>query len=365
MKNNATKILKESGSDMKYQSTFLPIFQKAETKIKTLIILALFLMVVSEFNLRLQIMQVINFVDSKIPKDLPNREAYLQGLVRRSEFWLRTLYKPQKERFEEEKRAVKDLLPERQLKDFAKHSSNPKELKLFVEKNSSKLDMWATQKGYPNVTDYPKELKKTIKKLADQPMTTYEPGKKPISLWQKAELDTRYFNQMQHLQDLRTQGEDLCYISSHPNCSKRCEKWQGKLVSLSKHSNLANFVVGNVDNHTVYSLPDIMAQVDKYGYHNNIICGFSCRHRLIPYRHQNPPNKYDNKEVAKQREIELKIRELERKIRVLKTNEHLYNESGDKITAKYYHERAKELISTYKKFCEDNGYSWQQYRIDI
>lgn len=77
------------------------------------------------------------------------------------------------------------------------------------------------------------------------------------------------------------------------------------------------------------------------------------------------PKRYDNRDVTKQREIEGKIREMERKIRLLKTNERMYNVSGDKVTAATYKRVWQKLEAHYKVFCERNGYAWAEYRIKI
>ena len=106
--------------------------------------------------------------------------------------------------------------------------------------------------------------------------------------------------------------------------------------------------------------------IDYWGWNNNIIIGFNCRHRLIPFKPGHvPPTKYDDKEIAQQRDIEIKIREMERKIRLLKTKEHLYNKSGDKKTASVYRNLWTKLEKFYKQFCEKNGYAYQPYRIEI
>ena len=244
--------------------------------------------------------------------------------------------------------------------------NTPEELLKISKQSADTRDLWAYQKGSPNVSWYDRELKKAIQQLAADPITTNEPGKKPISIWQRAELETRYNKQMQMLDGLQMDGVQYAWISSHPNCSKRCQQWQGKLVSLDQAARQPGFVVGKLDGHTVYSLPDIMAQVDKYGYQNNIICGFNCRHRLIPYKPgTRPPEKYSAKEVAKERAIEMRMRDMEREIRKLKTNEILSLKIRDSKSAKIFKARWQSLFQSYKALCEKNGYAWYQYRVNV
>ena len=70
---NTTK-LKEGVTDAKYQSTFLPIFQDAETRIKVLV-LASFLTLKSPLILRMAIAAIINDVAKRIPDTLYNKKA--------------------------------------------------------------------------------------------------------------------------------------------------------------------------------------------------------------------------------------------------------------------------------------------------
>ena len=357
-----TNILKEGATDNLYQSTFLPIFQKAETEIKVLILTAL-LRGTPLFDLRLAIAGVIAAVKAKIPVTLHDREIYLNGLAVKSNVFIQKYYMPSLNSFYKVKTEIMRKIETPVRKPAI---NNPQQLLDLVAKPTTERSLWANVKGSPNVTNYERELKKRILSMAEDPVTTYEPGKKPISLWQKAELDVRWEHQVQMLQDLRVQGVEYAWTSSHPNCSKRCQKWQGKLMALNQNAEGPNFVVGKLDGHTVYSLPDIMNQVDRWGYRNNIIIGFNCRHRLIPYK---PgvygPEKYTDKEVAKQRAIEAKMREMERKIRNLKTKELLCSKMGDEVLAKEYRKQWKALFEYYKRFCEQNGYAWYQYRCNI
>lgn len=342
-----------------YQSTFMPIFQKAETKIK-LLILAAFLYSESLTSLRIKIDGVIKWAISKVPGELHDKTAYFRGLKVSSERFILLYYKKPQIAY---KVAKEDLLQSVPPGVKPPKIENPQQLLDFTSKPK---DMWAEAKATPNIVNYPKEVKKKMEDLAQAPATTYEPGKKPISLWQKAELDVRYEGQMKMLDDLKAQGVQYAWTSSHPDCSKRCEPWQGKLMDLTNHAKGPNHQVTTIDGHPVYSLVDIMAKTDKYGYHNNIICGFNCRHRLIPYQPgKMGPKEYTEQDVAKQRAIEEHIRLMEREIRKLKTQALLFEKSGQIKIAHAIRKRVNILVSKYKAFCESHGYSWNEYRINI
>lgn len=343
----------------KYQSTFMPKIQKAETKIK-LLILAAFLYATSLYILRNQIDGVLYWLDKQIPQDLKDRQAYIKGLKASSERFILLYYKKPQIGYKVAKQSLIQSVPKGKTPPTIK---NPKEL---LDLTSNPKNLWAEAKGVPNVVDYPNALKKKMEELAQAPATTYEPGKKPISLWQKAELEVRYEGQMKMLDDMIRDGVEYAWTSSHPDCSKRCEPWQGKLMDLKNHAKGPNHQVTTIEGHPVYSLVDIMAKTDKYGYHNNIICGFNCRHKLIPYKPgQYGPKEYTEKDVAKQRAIEERIRAMERTIRAEKTKVRIFYESGQIKIAKQLENRVKILVSKYKAFCERNGYAWNEYRISV
>ena len=318
----------------KYQSTFMPIIQQAETAIK-LAVLSAFLVMSGELALRAKIAVIVEAVARKIT--IPDKEDYIKGLKASANKLIMTYYR-------------------KPLREFAKS-----DMGIPLPKDAF---MKSQAKGSVVIEDYAKKLKEKMKELAEAPMTTAEKGKHQISLWQKAELDVRYEHNMKMIEDLKNEGHDLCYLSSHPDCSKRCEKWQGKLVSLSKPSTMSGFRVGKIDNKWVYSLTDIMAQTDKYGYHNNIISGFNCRHRLYPYKGQLPPTEYTKEDIRKQREVENKIRAMEREIR--KQGEYAkFLESTDPKEAPIAKARLRNMVANYKDYCNRNGYAWEKYRITV
>ena len=328
----------------KYQSTFMPIIQNAETQIK-LAILTAFLFMRAEMALRAQIVLIIDQVASKIT--IPDKEQYLKGLRASANKLIMVYYR-------------------KPLREFGKAK-----LDLAMPKDAF---MKSQAKGSVVVQDYAKKLKLKMQELASTPITTAEKGKKQISLWQKAELDVRYEHNMKMVDDLIQSGEDLCWLSSHPDCSKRCERWQGCLVSLTKRAKSpqyhykgakSSFIVGYLDGTPIYALQDIMKCKDKYNHENSIISGYNCRHRLIPYRGQKPPVDYSAREVKKQREIETNIRSMEREIRKQKQYAVSLDKAGDSKGAKVANNRARNMVEHYKSYCDRNGYAWEQYRITI
>ena len=312
---------------------------KAEAAIK-LAIFSAFLNLTGELVLRARIAAIILSIRNK-----GFDEGYIQGLIHSSNKMITDFYRK----------------PIRQFKKLDIGLGLPKEV--FMKSQA---------KGSVVIQDYAKKLREKMKELSQQPVVTYEKGKKHISLWQKAEIDLRHEHNEQMIEELKSKGEDICYISSHPDCSKRCERWQGCLVSLTEHaknpgkkvtSPKSSYIVRYLDGKPVYSLPDIMEATDKYGYHNTVIAGFNCRHRLEPYRGQNAPTHYKGPDVKKQRAIEQKIRAMEREIREAKTECELAY--ADPPKQRQLRSKVKNMVAHYKSFCNEHGYAWQQYRIVV
>ena len=361
----------EGATDSLYQSTFLPIFAKAEVEIKKMIVDSFWLFS-SERVLREKINKYIKEISKKIPKNLKDRDAYINGLRAKSDKMIREQYRRALTKFV----AITALIATNTEKEGLRpvKVSTPKQLMNAIQKKELKLNMWAEAKAAVRVENYPKEIKNYITRMTNETITTKEPGKHPISLWQKAELDIRHDKQMAMIQEFKDSGDEFAWISSHPDCSKRCERFQGELVSLkqsagggqTEKSPKSAFYLKTVDGHKVYSLPDIIAVVDKYGYNNNILVGFNCRHYLIKYKPgQKPPTEYSAKDVKRMREINSNCRAMERQIRDYKTQEKLYNEIGNKKMAAHYKYEAEQLTRAYKQYCNKNGFAWYEYRIKI
>lgn len=360
------------------QSRFLPLLQHAEVTIKKLITKNL-MTLGNIYDLRFAINKYIqDFAKDRLPLDIENRESYIRGLYAMANKVYNELNKQRKE-FSIVLGLIVGAYTLKGLK--LPKIETPEQLSNFIVKNTNvikkiELDMWSQAKASIRVLDYPKQIQKYIDKASKIPTTAIEDGKKPISIWQKAELDIRHEKQMKMVEEAQKSGDDLYYISSHPDCSKRCEKWQGCLVSVTKHAenpqtsvknfnyNKKRFQVGTVDGIPVYSLKDIMACETGYGYNNNIIGGFNCRHHLIKYQSgKSKPKEYSAEDVKRMREINDKIREAERHIRELKTEQEMYRQVGDR---KNYWRLNRDIINAtneLREYCNKNGFAFQEYRI--
>lgn len=350
--------MKTNLTNPEFQNAFLVVIQKAETEIKKLITYYA-LHYKSKIELRNRIDGIILAVAKRLPADLIDKESYIVGLKTSSEKMIKEFY---------DKTLIKFIFYSTLLAGVLIKVETPLELIKEVARNPLRIEKlipretWSKAKGYPYITNYYKEVKSRLNLLAETETRSSEVGKKGISLWQKAEIDIRHEHQLKMVQDLKDSGVKYAWTSSHPDCSKRCEKWQGKLFDLNNHAELSGFRLRKkIDGHTVYSFEDVINQVDKYGYKNNIIVGFNCRHHLIPYEPNSvPPEEFTKEEIQREREVNATLREYERKIRLLKQKITLGNSVGETAQLKA---ELKRLISAYKSFANKNGYAWYQERI--
>lgn len=377
------KELRESNTNNKYQSSFLPKLQKAETMIKNLIVFYFFNNKPKR-ELQLRIDAIVEKVDKELPSSIIDKKSYIDGLKKSANKMIQKYYVKALSVFSVivgiiaqnvAKNSIRNAPKIETPKQFFQVMSEPKEMRKL------QMNIWAEQKGSVRVQKYAESLKSYIGGVSKTTLVASSKGDRDISIWQKAELDIRYQAQMDKLKDLKDKGVQLAYISSHPNCSIRCEKFQGKLVSLTEHApnpqkqvrkadysdlKVESYRVRKQDGIWVYSLSDIMATETKGGWNNMIIVGFNCRHELIPYKKGvKPVNEYSAEDIAKQREIESRIRKMEREIRDAKMEEQGYLKAGQVRNAKWMHNKIKRMEFEYKHYCEKNGYAWYQYRINI
>ncbi len=220
--------------------------------------------------------------------------------------------------------------------------------------------------GYPFLNDYKKSIQRRTLELAKKPLLSQEEGHRKTSLFAKAEIQIRYENQMNMINNLKKKGVKLVWISSHVDCSDRCKEWQGKLVDLNAPAINNRFETGEVvDGHKVYSFEAITNVVDKYGYKNNIIVGFNCRHHLIPYKaNSKSPHSYRSKKLKEEFKINTQLRTMERTIRDSRKQAMLIKD----LDSKKYKELKKRIqlqVNVYKEFAKNHNVEPLLWRTNI
>lgn len=259
-----------------------------------------------------------------------------------------------------------DLLDKNSFSDNAWYSA----LELIKVAYDPLVYNFVAKTGFKKPIDYikknkelPEYITSAVAKINNSQFCTHNKGKKPISLWSKIDMDLRHEEQMQMLDKCYKSGRDLFWLSAHKGCSKRCEPWQGKLVSLTLPAIDSSFWTGKqIHNNKIYSFTAIEEQVDKYGYKNNIINGFNCRHHLIEYIEGKKPKLFEDSEIVETRKYESIQRELERAIRKKKSDLWIIS-MVDKKKAKKLSVNIAELEREYKKYCKKHNLEIQKYRI--
>lgn len=210
---------------------------------------------------------------------------------------------------------------------------------------------------------YMSEVRKRLRNVAA--LSAKEDYESNVSLRNVAEMQIRYEKHLDDLDTLKREGVNLVWISTHSNCSKRCQPYQGKLYSLDGTS-------GKTDEGYTFEPLEVATDVyytTKRGIrYKNGLFGFNCRHEMTPYTPGSKPTEIPDKVVEHQRELEKTQREYERAIRYEKTlyevSRNLGTKETDEIARQAWH-KARELNARYKEFCKANNLPYPAERVQI
>lgn len=210
--------------------------------------------------------------------------------------------------------------------------------------------------------EYPKEVEAEIRRRTEEIINEtakeeYEAGYPSVRA--SAERALRHEWQQEEMNKMRASGNKLVWISSHANCSKRCEPWQGKLYSLDKTK-------GTIDGYEYQPIENAtdIYYTTKAGkvWQNGCLSGFNCRHKMIPYNKGNKPDTIPEEDIAKQRELEKIQREMERHIRKLRLELKFEKNPQRK---KDLRALIKNLMDKYEEFCRKHNLPCNPWRTEI
>lgn len=143
------------------------------------------------------------------------------------------------------------------------------------------------------------------------------------SLRNRAEMEVRYNQHLQSIDNLKKSGIKLVIASVHADCSKRCLPYQGRVFSLDKTRGITddgrNYIPLEV-------ATDIYYTTKKGKIYKNGLLGFNCRHYLIPYKNGLQLSKPNIFEEKKEYTITLRQRDLERNVRKWRTEAIMYKD---------------------------------------
>lgn len=218
--------------------------------------------------------------------------------------------------------------------------------------------------GTPYIEDYYKNVRVATDKLTKQVFQEPDIGKGALSVRSMVEKELRGEFHKEQLESLKAKGVKLVWVSTHADCSERCEPWQGKLYSLDGTS-------GNVGGNGSQSFIPIEKATEVYSKskngraYKNGLFGYNCRHRMVIYEENSqPPMDYTSKEMKQERDISSKQRGMERLIYKNRLQAELYR-GIDKDKQRFYSEKAKQWQETYNKYSEANNHAAYPSRYSI
>lgn len=252
------------------------------------------------------------------------------------------------------------LRGERKAVETAERSGKPiAEQVIEVERNVSRR---LTESGKEDYTEYiypdkinPTDIKAKIKEELRR--MSGEDGQ----LRNRAEMHVRHEAQQASIEEMRASGVKLVWASTHADCSKRCEPWQGRLYSLDG-------TYGEIDGHSYQPLEnatDVYVTTKAGKVWKNGLLGFNCRHRLMPYNdHQAPPKAFSADEMERKRKLNEQQRAIERAIRRQKAEAwEIIHVDGKRAQGLFRTAKANE--EKYRAFCRKNNLVALPYRTQV
>lgn len=232
----------------------------------------------------------------------------------------------------------------------------PEEIQDDIKRNAhtrvrdiGKSDFARVPKGYN------KKLEKIIEQMAKSDPLSVD----GLSVFSKAEMEARHEFATEMVKTLKKAGVRWAWTSSHADASDRCAPYQGKLFNL-----FAPYPTGNgakmarkKDGHDVYCFRYVENKLDRWGYKNNIINGFNCRHYLIPYSpNKRVPKQYTPEEMERANKLHATALKMEKAIREQRKKDILSGITRDSP-------KTKAMIKRYKEWCKQNDYPFDMDRL--
>ena len=213
--------------------------------------------------------------------------------------------------------------------------------------------MTSGEKGYSQmlIKNYTLKVSDSMKAIAEERPTLKDSLGRNMSLRNLGEMNVRFNQRNEILDDLKSNGNKLVMISQHNNASQRCSVWQGKVYSLDGSSGITKD-----KNHYKYEpLENATA--------NHQLFGYNCRHRAFAYiENMDKPKSIPANQIKKEREIENTQRYLERAIISVRSKKELAISPDEKAK---YTLSVKKAVSTYKGYCKKNDLVYEEWRTEI
>lgn len=221
-----------------------------------------------------------------------------------------------------------------------------------------------TAKGIPLQRYYKEVWEERVKPILDD-LSVKEKARDPNdqrgynTLRNLAEMEVRYQDHLDNIDDLKSDGIKLVVCSAHADCSERCSRWQGRIYSLDGTS-------GKIDGHEYLPLEvatDIYYTTNSGRTYKNGLLGFNCRHKLYRYEGHLLPvvsAQQRKKEYAitqKQRAYELEVRK-EKELA-------LTNKGINQQEYLRHKKNAKKIYAEYVNYSMKNERAFYPMRVEL
>lgn len=355
--------ISEAAENSKELRDTLTLIQDAETRIKGLI----FHSFLAFDNVEVIIFRIIDETIKQMP-DSEDKEKYKNDLLANANHWMMIAQIGHVKFLELGMPTIK-----------AEYQINGEINEIAYQQFSAMFE-----KGQPRQADYNTEvlrLTKTIlNSMVDEPFRSSTVDYKGLvmktNLSIRAAAERRIRDKI-HQEDIdaTTKGNRLVWISSHADCSERCEPWQGKLYSTDGTS-------GEIEGHKFIPLEiatnsNIVATRAGRQWNNSILVGFNCRHYSIPFVPGTiPVIRYDEKIIERERGITENMRKMEREIIKEKTRHKLLVEAekNNNLNLPKHHiallkresiAKYQAMNERYQKYCNSRGRAYHPWRTQI
>ena len=181
------------------------------------------------------------------------------------------------------------------------------------------------------------------------------------SLRNLAEMQVRYAEHLDSIAKLKEAGHQLAIVSSHTDCSKRCSKAQGQVVSLDGTTGTAP---DGRHYEPLEKYTDVYVTTKSGKTYKNGLFGFNCRHYLIPYKDGYVFPKTREAVEAKQYEITKTQRAMEREVRYWRT-EAIELKGIDPIAYRKARANAIEANKRYIAYSKEHNRAYYPSRVKI
>lgn len=293
---------------------------------------------VSESETKRSVYRLIKAVVSKI-KDRSVGKEFERRLARAFRYWYRTVA------------AQISLLAVNGKTKSTTDEYSQKSSEIFRLQMTPKVrNVMTTQRmGSALISDYSEKTKATYKRIAAN--LAGKSATRDISVRNIAEIEVRRAATADDIENMKSNGTKLVWVSSHANCSERCSVWQGRLYSLDGTS-------GQIDGHKFIPI-EIAINVPQYTKSGNMyingLFGFNCRHHMIPYTPKSvAPVEYSAGEIERERKIDQMQRRMETAIRKQKERGFILRKTDYKAALSAWR-KARNIEQNYENFCRANN----------